>query len=220
MSLSKNQLTVKLSKKTLSLDEKSKKILDFAKGNPNFGCRKLAEIFKTGKTAAEIILKEEKSIRSQHELFRDKSKKRNWPGKYQKINYILYLWYQRCCGSSIYPNVPMLKEEAMAIKESLQDSSLDQSRASKGILDTWKSAYAIKERQTVSAAEDVAEETITSWTERILELTEGYSSGNIWNMDESGCFFKILSDKGLVEKGKEAKGGKKIQTKIHHSFYC
>ena len=124
MSLSKHQLAGKLSKKTLSLDEKVK-FLDFAKGNPNFGCRKLAEIFKIGKTAAANILKEEKSIRSQHELFREKSKKRNRPGKYQKINDILYLRYQRSCASNIYPNGSILKEEAMAIKESLQDSSLD-----------------------------------------------------------------------------------------------
>ena len=88
MSLSKHQLAGKLSKKTLSLDEKVK-FLDFAKGNPNFGCRKLAEIFKIGKTASASILKEEKSVRSKHELFREKSKKRNRPGKYQKINDIL-----------------------------------------------------------------------------------------------------------------------------------
>ena len=80
MSLSEQQLSGKLIKKTLLLDEKVK-FLDFAKGNPNFGCRKLAEIFKIGKTAAANILKEEKSIRSQHELFRGKSKKRNRPGK-------------------------------------------------------------------------------------------------------------------------------------------
>ena len=61
----------------------------------------------------------------------------------------------------------MLKEEATAIKESLQDSSLDQSRASDGWLDTWKSAHVIKERRIVGEAEDVAEETITSWMERI-----------------------------------------------------
>ena len=66
MSLSKHQLAGKLSKKTLSLDEKVK-FLDFAKGNPNFGYKKLAEIFKIGKTASANILKEEKSIRSQHE---------------------------------------------------------------------------------------------------------------------------------------------------------
>ena len=68
MSLSKHQLAGKLSKKTLSLDEKVT-FLDFAEGNQNFGCRNLEEIFKIGKTAAANILKEEKSIRSQHELF-------------------------------------------------------------------------------------------------------------------------------------------------------
>ena len=94
MSLSKHQLAGKLSKKTLSLDEKVK-FLDFAKGNLNFGCRKLTEIFKIGKTAAANIPKEDKSIRSQHKLFREKSKKRNRPGNYQKNNDILYLWYQR-----------------------------------------------------------------------------------------------------------------------------
>ena len=54
MSLSKHQLAGKLSKKTLSLDEKVK-FLDFAKGNPKFGCRKLAEIFKIGKTAGVLV---------------------------------------------------------------------------------------------------------------------------------------------------------------------
>ena len=68
MSLLRLQLAGKLSKKTLLLDEKVK-FLDFSKDNPKFGCRKLAENFKIGKTAAANILKEEKSIRSQHELF-------------------------------------------------------------------------------------------------------------------------------------------------------
>ena len=88
-------LAGKLSKKTLWLNE-NVQFLDFAKGNMNFACRKLAEIFKIGKTAAVNILKEEKSIRSHHKLFREKSKKHNRPGKYQKANDIFYLWYQRC----------------------------------------------------------------------------------------------------------------------------
>ena len=96
----------------------------------------LQKYLKSEKTAAANILQEEKSIRSQHELFCEKSKKRNRPGKYQKINDILYLWYQRCFASNIYPNGPMLKEEVMVIKESLKHSSLDQFRASDGWLDT------------------------------------------------------------------------------------
>ena len=98
----------------------------------------------------------------------------------------------------------MLKEEAMVIKESLQDSSLDHFCASDGWLYTWKSAFAIKESRIVGEAADAAEEKVTSWIERIQELTEGYLSENIWNMDESGCFFEALQ----------------IQTKIQYSFFC
>ena len=47
------------------------------------------------------MLNEEKTIRNQHELFREKSKKRNRPGWYRKINEILYEWHQRCCASNI-----------------------------------------------------------------------------------------------------------------------
>ena len=47
------------------------------------------------------------------------------------------------------------------------------------------------------------EETVSSWIERLQELTEGYSLENIWNMDESGCFFKALPDAGLVQNGKQ-----------------
>ena len=78
--LSKQQLGGKLANKTLSLDEKVT-FLDFTKGNLTLGCRKPAERFKIAKTAAAIIIKEEKKIRSQHELFHKKSKKRNHPGK-------------------------------------------------------------------------------------------------------------------------------------------
>ena len=74
-----------------------------------------------------------------------------------------------------YPNSPTLKEQAMVIKESFQDSSLHQFCASDWWLNTWKSAYAIKESRIPGKVGDLAEETITSWLERIQELTKGYS---------------------------------------------
>ena len=85
MALSKQQLARKLAKKTLSLDEKIK-FLDFGERNPMLRCRKLAEKFKIGKTAAASIIKEEKSNCIQHELFHEKSKKQNRHGKYQKLD--------------------------------------------------------------------------------------------------------------------------------------
>ncbi|XP_057303197.1 tigger transposable element-derived protein 6-like [Hydractinia symbiolongicarpus] len=218
MAMSKQQLAGKLAKKTLSLDDKIK-FLDFAKKNPELGCRKLADIYKIGKTAAANILRDEKKIREQHEIFREKTKKRNRHGKYHKINEILFEWYKRCCASNIYPNGVMLKEEALEIKEKLQNSDFDNFSASDGWLDRWKTTYSVKERRIVGEAGDVSTETVTSWMERIKELVEGYSLENIWNMDESGCFFKALPAKGLVEKGKQAKGGKKSKLRLTVAFF-
>ena len=52
--LSKQQLAGKLAKKTLTLDENIK-FLDVAKKIPKLGCRKLAEIYKIGRTVAANI---------------------------------------------------------------------------------------------------------------------------------------------------------------------
>ena len=93
----------------------------------------------------------------------------------------------------------------MEIKNQLQNSALDGFVASDGWLEKWKATYAIKEKRIVGEGGDVPEETVSSWIERLQELTEGYSSENIWNVDESGCFFKALPDAGLVQKGKKAK---------------
>ena len=93
----------------------------------------------------------------------------------------------------------MLNEEAMVIKEQLQNSDFDDFSASDGWLECWKT-YSVKERRIVGEAEDVSTEAITSWMDRINELIEGILVNNIWNIDKSGCFFKALPDKGLVEK--------------------
>lgn len=55
--------------------------------------------------------------------------------------------------------------------------------------------------------------------ERLKELCKGYELKDIWNMDESGCFFKTLPTEGLALKGKKAKGGKKSKQRITVGFF-
>ena len=129
MATNKYQLAGKLSKRILILGEKIK-LLDFKKKNSSLECRAIGEKFNIGKTVATSILSKEDKIRKQHELFREKSKKRIRHGKYQEINDILYEWYKRCCASNILPNGVMLKEVAMALKEKLQNSDYDSFHAS------------------------------------------------------------------------------------------
>ena len=57
-------------------------------------------------------------------------------------------------------------------------------------------------------------EKVTSWMERRNKLIEGYSLEKIWHMDKTSCFLKALPDKGLVQKRKQAKGGKKFKQQL------
>ena len=43
---------------------------------------------------------------------------------------------------------------------------------------------------------------------RLPEMVSGYTKENIYNMDETGVFWRALPSKGFGEKGKACKGGK------------
>ena len=85
---------------------------------------------------------------------------------------------------------------------------------SEGWLQKWELSYGIRERQISGESLDVSEVTVGSWIERLRELCKGYHLKDIWNMDESGCFFKALPSKGLAHKGKKCKGRKKSKQRM------
>ena len=61
--------------------------------------------------------------------------------------------------------------------------------------------------------------TVDSWRDRIPEIVAGYNAQSIWNMDETGCFWRALPDKGLAQKGKACKGGKKCKQRVTVAFF-
>ena len=65
----------------------------------------------------------------------------------------------------------------------------------------------------------VSKTTIESWMELIKKICKGYDQRDIWIVKESGCFFRALSAKGLAQKGKKGKGGKKSKQRITVAFF-
>ena len=57
-----------------------------------------------------------------------------------------------------------------------------------------------------------------SWIKRILVFVRGYKLEDIWNKEELGQLFKLLSDKGLIEKAKSIIGGKKAKVRLTVAF--
>ena len=216
MSMSKHKLAGSLSKKTLTIEEKIKLLDDYNKKRQS--CRQLADQFSIGKTAAAKIVKNETSIRQEYERFKG-NLKRNRKGQFHKINEILYEWFKKCCEANIYPDGQMLKEEALEIKKHLDNDEFSTFTASNGWLEKWKISYGIREKRVNGEAGEVRGETVNAWMERLWELTKDYSPADIWNMDETGCFFKALPEKGLAEKKSQARGGKKSKTRLTIAFF-
>ena len=210
----------KLSKHCLTLDEKIK-ILD-ANEKKKMSCREISKTYNIGKSQAANLLKNEKTLRTEYENFQGKGFKhinRTSHQKFKPINEILYSWFKKCETSGIYVTGPLLKEEAMNIKEKLNRPELDSFKASDGWLGKWKLSYGIKEKQISGESLDVSATTVESWMERVQELCKGYEDKDILNMDESGCFFKSLPTKGLAIKGRKSKGGKKSKQRITVAFF-
>ena len=55
--------------------------------------------------------------------------------------------------------------------------------------------------------------------ERLWELTKDYDPVDIWNMEETGYFFKALPEKVLAENKSQALGGKKSKMRLTIAFF-
>ena len=102
-------------------------------------------------------------------------------------------------------------EKALEIANRLGVESF---KASNGWLTRWKQRHNIKQRTVSGESGDVSSETVESWLQRVPSVIEGYEARNIWNTDETGCFWRALPDKGLGTAKQECKGGKKSKHRI------
>ena len=113
---------------------------------------------------------------------------------------------------------PLIQEEALLLATELDPNTTF--KASNGWLDSFKKRHNIKSMKVSGECGDVSEETVTGWFERVEVLTSGYELENIWNEDETGCFYRALPYVTLSDKKKECRGGEESQRENYLSIFC
>ena len=203
-------------RKCLDLSQKFA-VLEYAKKHPNLGSRKIADQFGTGKTQIQAILRNKESIVTLYEsnICRNQVK-RSRTAKYSDVNEAVWDWYTLCRKSNIPVSGAMLQEEAMIIAEKLE---MNDFVASNGWLDRFKRQHNICNMAVAGEAGDVSTETVENWNERAREITRGWKAENIWNMDETGSFWRGLPEKTLSEKGRRCTGGKQAKQRLTWAFF-
>ena len=133
-----------------------------------------------------------------------------------ELNQLLYEWYLLALRKNFVPDGPILMEQAKAIAQRL---SIDGFKASNGWLQKWKTNHNLKCRTVSGESGEVSVSTTQSWKECLPEIMERYDGKFFFNMDETGCFWKAMPEKGIAEKGKVCYGGKKSKLRLTIAFF-
>ena len=76
-----------------------------------------------------------------------------------------------------------------------------------GWLKKWNQRYHVRRVAICGESGNVSGVMVSSWKERLPEIVRGYDKKN--NLDETSCFWRALTERGFVEKGKRCNGDKK-----------
>ena len=150
---------LKTKRRCLDLGEKAA-VINYAKGHPNLGARKITEHFKTGRMHIQTI----------HEKVKRLKQGQQRTGKYSNLNQAVWEWYTLCGKSNIPLSGPLIQEEALLIAERL---AIKDFTASNGWLEEFKKQHNVCMMTVIGEEGDVRPETVESWSERVQEITRG-----------------------------------------------
>jgi hypothetical protein len=171
-----------------------------------------------GKTQIQDILKNKEALRKDYEDGAPPEKKRNLrkTGN-EEINSLIYEWFRIARSKNMPITGPLLQEKARIFAERLDSETF---KASNGWLESFRKRHGIKFSVLSGEAADVSDETVADWTQRLPHLCKEYEPENIFNVDESGVFYRTLPDKSFTLKGEQCKGGKKAKERITVMLCC
>lgn len=96
-----------------------------------------------------------------------------------------------------------------------KELKIDDFKASNGWLQNFQSRHSIVFRKEQGEAAAIDMEVVENWQQTILrEALSRYAPGDVFNVDETGFFWKVLPDKTMAFKGDKCVGGKKSKERI------
>ena len=178
--------SVKRKRKDFTVSE-TVQVIQYKKENPNASVWAIAEKFDYRKSQIQSILAKRTEMLDEYNANKNALAKRVRASQTQNIDEATYEWYQKARIKDIPVTGPMLQEKAKRASEELGDSEFT---ASNGWLDRFKKRFKISSKVIGGEAGGFREETarvLTEYLERLLPE-------NIFNMDETGQFFRALPD--------------------------
>ena len=141
--------------------------------------------------------------------------KRHHQGDWPELEAALFEWQQRMQKKKATITGDVLKGKARELWDRLpQFDGLDKPRWSSGWLDGFKKRFKIKEyvQHGEAASADINNPEIIKQMNDLRELCATYADRDIFNMDETGLFWKLTPNRTLATEARS--GGKKSKDRV------
>lgn len=183
----------------------------------HLSCRAIVETLgrrgiRCGKTQIQCIIKKKREWIQEFEgnVPLDRKRKARKTGN-EEINALLYEWFKDCTARMLPVSGPLLQEKARQIARELQVPDF---KASNGWLEAFRKRHSIVYGKINGESGGVDNATIEDWKKKIPEIIEGYSLRDIYNLDETGLFYKASVDSTMHTKGEDCSGGKRSKERL------
>jgi predicted transcriptional regulator len=193
----------------LSLDDRVKVIQLAENGKTG---RKIASEMGVGKTQVQEIIKRK------HEVLEEFNKNSNLDFKrlrratvYDDINDLCLQWFTEATSRRIPVSGPLIKERALKFAK---DFGLDSFKASNGWLDSFVKRNNIVFKTMSGERGSVDQQVTTDWKEKLPSLCEGFEPEDIFNMDETGLFYRDSAKSTFFTRGEDCSAGKRSKDRL------
>ena len=155
--------------------------------------RKLADQFQCGKSTVSDILKKQNAYLEQfEEIEKPNAKRLNKASFSEELNKAVYAWFTRVRTQNIPVSGPLLQAQAVIFAKQL---GFDEFKGSNGWLENFRKRFNIRFQSVSGEGASVDIDVVDNWKEKVHTLIEGYDPENVFNMDETGLFFRALPKK-------------------------
>ena len=203
-------------KKSRELSIKEKVLVIKQKESERKSQRELAKIFGVSKTRIQSTLKTKADVLAAYEDNLPNDRKRIKTFQFEEdIDLLTFRWFQRARSLNLPISGPLIQEKALSFAKSLKKTDF---KASNGWLNRFKTRHSISHAVISGESGSVDKDVVKSRKLRLPAITASYDTRDIYNMDESGMFYRALPDKTLKERKTDSKGGKKSKERITAMF--
>uniref|UniRef100_A0A1B6KQS9 HTH CENPB-type domain-containing protein n=1 Tax=Graphocephala atropunctata TaxID=36148 RepID=A0A1B6KQS9_9HEMI len=194
--------------KTLTLAEKVAVIREVEKGVKKKS--EIAKDFGIPPNTLSTFLKNKDKILSSAQEF-DKDRKRLREPENPAVDNCVLKWFKQARDKKIPLSGPLIRAKAEQFAKELGKKNF---KASTGWLDGFKDRNKITFKAVCGESGAVNQQEANQWKQDLEEMIQDRDPKNIFNVDETGLFFKCTPDKTLAFKDEKCHGGKLSKERV------